>query len=72
MGKGIEAARTVAPEHAQLIDDLKDQLLIVFLRRLGRRVVIPCAEIDSTGSDVFKLAVDPTTRNFTFELERKQ
>ena len=35
MGKGIDLARGAAPEHAALLDDLKDQLLIVFLKRLG-------------------------------------
>ena len=37
MGKGIELAHDLAPEHAALIDDIKDQLLLVFLRRQRRR-----------------------------------
>ncbi len=49
MGKGTDAARRAAPEHAQLIDDLKDQLLIAFLRRLGGQCLIPVKEVDETG-----------------------
>lgn len=48
MGQGIDAARTENPHHAALMDDLKDQLLIVFLKRLGGQVSIPVAEIDDT------------------------
>lgn len=72
MGKGIELARTVAPEHAAMIDNLKDQLLIVFLRRLGGRLTVPVKEVDDTGGHVFSFKVDPTTREFTFVLEQKQ
>lgn len=72
MGKGIELARAVAPEHAAMIDDLKDQLLIVFLRRLGGRLTIPVAEIDGTGGHLFSFKVDLEAREFTFVLEQKQ
>ena len=72
MGRGIELARQDAPEHAALIEDLKEQLLIVFLRRLGGKITIPVAEIDDTGGSLFLFRVDPETREFTFELRRKQ
>lgn len=71
MGKGIDAARGLSPEHAAMLDDLKDQLLIVFLKRLGGRLTIPVREIDDTGHDLFAFQVDPVTRDFTFELSRK-
>lgn len=71
MGKGIDMARPHAPEHAALLDDLKDQLLIVFLKRLGGKVTIPVAEVDDTGGDLFALRVDPEKREFHFELRRK-
>lgn len=60
MGKGIDAARASAPEHAALLDDFKDQLLIVLLKRLGGkagRVDIPVAEVDGTGRYVVAFSV---------------
>ena len=35
MGKGIDMAREGSPVHAAVLDDFKDQMLIVFLKRLG-------------------------------------
>ncbi len=72
MGKGIELAREFAPEHAALLDELKDQLLIVFLKRLGGQVEIPVAEVDDTGQDLFAFSVDPVSRTFHFEVQKKQ
>ena len=69
MGKGLEACRAESPEHAALLDDLKDQLLIVFLRRLGRKVSIPVAEIDDTGQELFMFSVKDGV--FNFELGKK-
>jgi hypothetical protein len=69
MGRGIDMARPFAPLHAAVIDDLKDQLLIVFLKRLGGKVEIPVAEIDDTGSDVFSLRVEQGV--FYFETRKK-
>ena len=57
MGRGTDAARLLNPEHAQLIDDLKEQLLIVFLKRLGGSATISVAEVDDTGRDVFAFSV---------------
>lgn len=70
MGKGTDAARDFAPVHTAMIDDLKDQLLIVFLKRLGGKVSIPVAEIDNTGQDLFAFRVD-ANRVFHFELRKK-
>lgn len=70
MGKGIDAARAAGNElHADVLDDLKDQLLIVFLKRLGGKVSIPVAEVDDTGSDM--LAFKIVDRVFHFETKRK-
>lgn len=65
MGKGIDAARALAPEHTRLLDDLKDQLLIVFLKRLGRTVTVPVAEVDNTGGDVLSFSVRDGAFHFT-------
>ena len=69
MGKGIDLAREDAPLHAQVLDDFKDQLLIVFLKRLGGRVDIPVAEVDDTGQDTLSFSVADGV--FHFEAGRK-
>lgn len=70
MGKGIDAARAFAPEHTAVLDDFKDQLLIVFLKRLGGMVSIPVAEVDDTGQDLFAFRIDENNV-FHFELGKK-
>lgn len=75
MGKGIDAARALGPEHAAVLDDLKDQLLIVFLKRLaalGHDLRFPVTEIDDTGQDTLAFSIDPVARTFQFELGKKQ
>lgn len=70
MGKGTDMARELGGNaHADLIDDLKDQLLIVFLKRLGGRLTIPVSEVDDTRQD--NLAISVTDRMFHFELRKK-
>jgi hypothetical protein len=72
MSKGIEAARAAGnATHADLVDDLKEQLLIVFLKRLGGSADIPCAEVDDTQHDLFSFSVDEH-RVFHFEIRKKQ
>jgi hypothetical protein len=75
MGKGIDLARSAgAGLHADVLDDLKDQLLVVFLKRLkslGHSLDFPVSEIDDTGRDIVSFRVDPVTRNFHFELSKK-
>ena len=74
MGKGIDIARAAgAGLHADVLDDMKDQLLIVLMKRLadGNGVVrIPCAEIDATGGDLLSFRVEDD-RTFHFELSKK-
>lgn len=73
MGKGIELARAAGGGiHADLIDDLKDQLLIVLLKRLAvdGKVSIPVEEIDDTGGDVLSFSIDES-RVFNFVLGKK-
>ena len=69
MGKGIDMARDLAPEHAQMIDDFKDQLLIVFIKRLGGKISVPVSETDDTGQDMCKMSVVDGV--FNFEIVRK-
>lgn len=70
MGKGIDMARTDAPEHAAVLDNFKDQLLIVFLKRLGGKVSIPVAEVDDTGQDMLAFRIDEN-KVFHFEASKK-
>lgn len=70
MGRGIELARLQAPEHASLLEDFRDELLIVFLKRLGGKVSIPVAEVDDTAMDNIALSLRDGV--FHFEIQRKQ
>jgi hypothetical protein len=69
MATGIDLARVDAPEHAAVIEHFKEQLLIVFLKRLGGKVSIPVAEADDTGGDM--LAFNIVDGVFNFEIKRK-
>lgn len=74
MGKGTEAARSAgAGIHADVIDDFKDQLLIVLIKRLADangQLVLPAQEVDDTGHDVLSFSV--VDRSFHFQLGEKQ
>lgn len=74
MGDGIKLAALHAPEHAAMLDNLKDQLLIVFLKRLesmGHPLTFPVGEIDDTGQDLLSFSIDPVTREFRFTVGKK-
>lgn len=71
MGSGIDAARAEAPEHAKVMDNFKDQLLVALLKRLGPRVTIPISEVDATGDSVVSMAINQETRAFEFVVGRK-
>ena len=75
MGKGIQLAREAgAGMHADVLDNLKEQLLIVFLKRLkalGHPLTFPVTEIDDAGQDMVSYSVDPFSQSFTFTLEKK-
>lgn len=74
MGKGIDAVRADAPEHAAVMDEFKDQFIIVALKRLrklGDNLVFPIAEVDDTGQDMLAFRIDEQ-KNFHFVLEKKQ
>lgn len=75
MGKGVETARSIPGSelHADVIENFRDQLLIVFLKRLkqkyGDDLVFPVAETDETGQDM--LAFQIVDGCFRFHLEKK-
>jgi hypothetical protein len=75
MGDGINMARIDSPEHAAAMENFRDQLLIVFLKRLLKgsgktRLRIPVAETDDTGGDLLAFAV--RDGDFIFEVRKKQ
>lgn len=68
--KGTQLARELGHGlHADVIDGFKEQLLIVFLKRLGGRIDIPLAEVDDTGQD--NLAFSFANGMFHFETRKK-
>lgn len=74
MGSGIEAARIDSPEHAKVIDDFKDQLLLCLVKRLGELetdgvVKIPVSEVDATG--VFTMSMAIVGREFNLKVNKK-
>ena len=70
MGEGIDLARDEAPEHTEILDNFKDQLLLAMVKRLGENVSIPFSELDETGQYVLAMAV--TGNAFHFKLSKKQ
>ncbi|MDA8260242.1 MAG: hypothetical protein M0Z99_32190 [Betaproteobacteria bacterium] len=67
MGQGIDLARAAgAGIHADVLDDFKDQLLIVLLKRLAveGKVSIPVTEVDDTSRDIVSFSVNDGVFNF--------
>jgi hypothetical protein len=75
MGKGIDMARGIPGSalHADVIDNFKEQMLLVFLKRLknkyGDDLVFPVAETDDTGGDILSFSIED--RSFRFVLSKK-
>jgi hypothetical protein len=73
MGQGIDMARAAgAGIHAAVMDNFKDQLLIVFLKRLqaaGQSLEFPVQEIDDTQRDLLSFSVRDGV--FQFKLSQK-
>jgi hypothetical protein len=71
MGNGIDLARAAGSGiHGDVIEDFKDQLLIVLVKRLGGNLSIPVAETDDTGGDLLFFSVQDGA--FHFEIRKKQ
>lgn len=69
MGKGVDMARADAPEHAAVIDNFKDQLLIAMVVKAGGKYEIDVAEVDATGGWVLGFRIE--NGRFYFEASRK-
>lgn len=67
----MSSIKNLSYEHQQAIEAMKSQLLIVLINRLGGKVDIPVSEIDGTGAFNLAMQMDPVTRGFHFEVQRK-
>jgi hypothetical protein len=77
MSKSINVALGANPSAAEVMDVLKDQLLIVLIERLGGEVVVPVSEIDEVPKDKMlglEVVEDPSKldKGFRFKVSRKQ
>ena len=71
MGLGTELASELAPEHASLIDNFKEQLLIAMVIKAGGTTELHVDDIDKTGGYVLNLVLDPETSIFKFTATKK-
>lgn len=69
MGKGIDMARSEAPEHAAVLDNFKEQLLVALVVKAGGALSIPVADVDATGGWVLAFSIQDGV--FHFEARRK-
>lgn len=60
-----------SPEAEAAIEEMKNQLLIVLVARLGGVVDIPADEIDATGGHNLSMLLDEKTRTFCFRVVNK-
>ncbi len=68
--KGTDLARDAgATAHADVIDAFKEQLLIVFLNRLGGQASVPVTEVDATGG--YTMSFNVVDGVFNFQIGRK-
>lgn len=71
MGEGIKAAKAMGSgPHAEVMENFKEQLLIVFLKRLGGKIDIPVSEVDDTAQDILSFCI--RDKVFYFELSKKE
>lgn len=71
MGVTIDLAKQQNQELGVLLENMRDELLLVFVQRLGGKVVIPVSEVDKTKGVVMMMEVNTDERSFTFEIVRK-
>lgn len=69
---GIEEARKLGGAlHCDVLEAMKEQLLIAFVLRMGGDITMHASEIDATGDYNLAFAVDPVTKVFRFITPRK-
>ena len=62
-------ANEVLPAH--VLNQLKDQLLIVLVNRLGGEVELPVNEVDGTGQYMMDLEADHNNGSFKLKVNKK-
>jgi len=53
-----EEIQKAAPEHAAMLELMKKELLLIFLKRLGGEVSISLKEMDATKGDTLSFHID--------------
>ncbi len=74
MGDGIDLAAQENPEHAAVMENFRDQLIIVLMKRLAGpdgKLTISISECDDTASDMLAMGIDQEAGVFNFHLQRK-
>jgi glycerol-3-phosphate responsive antiterminator len=72
MIKGTDVARAAgAPDHADMIEAMLQQLLIVLVKRNGGSVNVHVDEIDGTDSDLLGMQLLPDQKTFHFSVSTK-
>lgn len=75
MGSGIDLGNpSLNREQRKILEDLRDQLLIVFLNRLkdkDGKVRIPVKEIDGTGAYMVDMQLAGDRQSFEFFVSKK-
>lgn len=61
-----------SPEHRAMIEQMKNQLLIVLINRLGGSTEIPVSEIDGTGKFNLTMKLDAENKIFEFTVVNKE
>lgn len=69
-GKAQALQSLASPDHRAFMDQVKGQLLIVLVNRLGGAVDLPIPEVDGTGD--FNLALSVIDGIIHLETQRKQ
>lgn len=71
--KGTDVARAAgAPEHADAIEAMLQQLLIVLVKREGGSINVHVDDIDGTDNDVLGMQLLPDGKTFHFAVSNKQ
>ena len=65
------AAKEALGVPAEALDAMMEQLLLVLIQRLGGKVTIPVSEIDNTGDLIMTMEMDAVSRDFTFQVSKK-
>lgn len=70
--KGTDIARAAgAPEHADMIEAMLQQLLIVLVKRDGGSINVHVDDIDGTENDVLGMQLLPDQKTFHFSVSKK-